>query len=86
MGDPPQYATRKNPKTGKLETYEIIRSNLDLEKSRKEFRDFITGNTQWFDDPMSEPVEKKLDQLDIDFDDQYADFLDSYSIGYKEGC
>jgi hypothetical protein len=79
MGDPPQYATRKNPKTGKLETYEVIKSGLDLEKSRKEFRDFVHGNVQWFDDPLSKPVEKAQDQVDLDFDDQYADFLGHYN-------
>jgi hypothetical protein len=70
-----QYATRKNPKTGKLETYEVNKQIVDLEASRKEFRDFIQGNTQWFDDPLSKPVE----QVDLDLDDQYADFLESYS-------
>lgn len=79
-GPPPIYGTRKNPKTGKTETYEIYGKNtIDLEKSRKEFRDFISGNTQWFDDPykapkVSEPVEI------VSEDDQYEDFYPN--IGY----
>jgi diacylglycerol kinase family enzyme len=78
MSNPPQYATRKNPTTGKLETYEVNKQAIDLEKSRKEFRDFIHGNTQWYDDPNTTVVEKK--PVDVDFeDDQYADFYNNYS-------
>ncbi len=85
MDESPRYGTRKNPKTGKLETYEIVSAAANLEKSRKELRDMIHGNVQWFDDPLSsKPVEKEKGQIDIDFDDQYADFLDTY--GYKENC
>lgn len=78
-GPPPTYGTRKNPKTGKIETYEINPSGIDLETSRKEFRDFITGNFQWHDDPYAAPKEK-LVEPDISFeDDQYADFYNNYS-------
>lgn len=78
---PPTYGTRKNPKTGKMETYEIYPSSVDLEQSRKEFRDFITGNYAWHDDPYSarESNPDLADAVDVILeDDQYTDFLHNY--------
>lgn len=77
---PPKYGTRINPKTGMKETYEIP-PPISLESSRKELRDVIHGNKQWFDDPYSTPpkkVEKEFNPDDLD--NQYADFYENYSL------
>lgn len=82
-GDPPVYGTRKNPQTGKIETYEITAKPVDLEKARKEFRDFISGNVQWHDAPYSarEPNPDLAREVDLILeDDQYVDFLDNYAV------
>lgn len=74
-------STRKNPKTGKLETYEVP-APPDLEASRKELRDFIHGNYQWYDDPYKAPPPppKKEEEVNMDdLDNQYADFYHNYS-------
>lgn len=72
----PRYGTRKNSKTGKIETYELP-TPIDIEISRKQFRDFLQGNYQWHDDPYAAPKEK-LAEPDISFeDDQYADFYNN---------
>ena len=64
QGPPPRYGTRKNPKTGKTETYEIP-PPVDLAKSRKELADVQHGG-EWFDDPLAKP---KTEQPAADFHD-----------------
>lgn len=49
------FATRVNPKTGMRETYEVEKSSVDLERTRKELRDMIHGNHQWHTDPYAAP-------------------------------
>lgn len=49
---PPRYGTRKNPKTGALETYQLP-DEIDLVQSRKELSDMLHGSG-WFDDPLTE--------------------------------
>jgi hypothetical protein len=61
---PPRYGTRKNPKTGKIETYELP-APVDLEKSRKGLRDVLHGG-DWFDEPLAKP---KTEQPAADFHD-----------------
>jgi hypothetical protein len=77
-----RYGTRRNPQTGKMETYELP-APLDLERSRKEFRDFIQGNIQWHTDPIYKEKEKVIEESHtIEYeDDQYADFLGNYVTG-----
>ena len=55
MTSPPRFGTRKNATTGKTETYELP-APIDLERSRKELRDMIHGNTQWHVDPNAAPI------------------------------
>jgi hypothetical protein len=62
---PPRVGTRINPQTGKRETYEAP-PPVDLERSRKELRDFLRGNYQWHDDPNAAPKPKPP----IDDDDE----------------
>ena len=50
---PPRYGTRKNPKTGAIETY-ALPDPVDLAKARKELADVLHGG-QWFDDPLAKP-------------------------------
>lgn len=76
------FGTRKNHKTGKLETYEL-QEPVDLESSRKELRDFIHGNYEWHEDPYSirEVNADLADAVDVMLeDDQYADFLHNYQF------
>lgn len=72
--DPPRTGVRKNPKTGQLETYELP-PPADLERSRKDLRDFIHGNYQWHDDPNAAPKptpEVSLEDLEDDQDPDWA--------------
>lgn len=57
QGPPPRYGTRKNPTTGKVETYEIP-PPVDLAKSRKGLADVLHGGG-WFEDPLSKPPTEK---------------------------
>lgn len=52
---PPRYGTRRNPKTGAMETYQVP-DPVDLEKARRELAEVLHGG-QWFDDPLAKPVE-----------------------------
>lgn len=52
---PPRYGTRKNPKTGAVETYELP-PEVDLAKSRKELADVLHGGG-WFEDPLAKKTE-----------------------------
>lgn len=51
---PPRYGTRKNPKTGAIETY-ALPDPVDLAKARKELADVLHGGG-WFDDPLARPA------------------------------
>lgn len=73
MSMPPRYGTRKNSTTGKTETYELP-TPLDIEVSRRQFRDFIQGNYQWHDDPYKAPKAVPMEDLE---DDQEIDFVTS---------
>lgn len=73
-----KFGIRKNPKTGMTETYELP-DPINLERSRKEFRDFIHGNIEWHDDPYAAPAEKPVEVDMDDLDNQYADFYNNYS-------
>ena len=55
QGPPPRTGVRKNPKTGKTETYELP-APVDLARSRKELADVLHGGG-WFDDPLAKPPE-----------------------------
>jgi hypothetical protein len=50
---PPRYGTRRNPKTGQLETYELP-ATVDLAKARKELGEVLHGGG-WLDDPLAKP-------------------------------
>lgn len=66
QGPPPRYGTRKNPKTGAVETYELP-PEVDLAKSRKELADVLHGGG-WFEDPLAkkpeEPSKEPKDAVD----------------------
>jgi hypothetical protein len=55
----PRTGTRRNPTTGQLETYDLPKP-VDLERTRKELRDFLYGNTQWHVDPNAAPPKPVL--------------------------
>lgn len=55
---PPRYGTRRNPKTGAMETYRLP-DPVDLEKERRELREVPHGGG-WFDDPLAKPPEPEL--------------------------
>lgn len=76
MSMPPRYGTRKNSKTGKIETYELP-TPIDIEISRKQFRDFLQGNYQWHDDPYTNvrSSTKKEEEENVTTDDQEVDFV-----------
>jgi hypothetical protein len=61
QGPPPRYGTRKNPKTGAMETYRLP-DPVDLEKARRELGEVLHGSG-WFDDPMSKPVPPEPDPV-----------------------
>jgi len=61
QGPPPRYGTRKNPKTGATETYELP-PPVDLEKARKGLADVLHGGG-WFDDPLAKPKEKPAEDF-----------------------
>lgn len=73
MSMPPRYGTRKNTKTGKTETFELP-TLVDIEISRRQFRDFIQGNYQWHDGPYKAPKVVPMEDLE---DDQEIDFVPS---------
>jgi hypothetical protein len=57
---PPRYGTRRNPKTGAMETYELP-PPPDLARSRKELADVLHGS-EWFDDPLARPKPEPEEQ------------------------
>lgn len=59
QGPPPRLGTRKNPKTGAVETYELP-PEVDLAKSRKELADVLHGGG-WFEDPLAKKPEVGVD-------------------------
>lgn len=46
--------TRIDPKTGRMETYDMP-PPADLERTRRELRDMLRGNTQFHTDPNAAP-------------------------------
>lgn len=67
---PNPISTRINPKTGMRETYEIPQTPKDsLEKFRKEVRDYISGNVQWFDDPYTSIKPKSVPESVVEAED-----------------
>lgn len=52
---PPRYGTRRNPKTGAMETYQLPEP-VNLEKARRELGEVLHGSG-WFDDPLAKPPE-----------------------------
>lgn len=52
---PPRYGTRRNPKTGAMETYRLP-DPVDLAKSRRELAEVLHGGG-WFEDPLAKPAE-----------------------------
>ena len=58
---PPRYGTRRNPRTGKIETY-VLPDPVDLAKARKELADVLHGGG-WFDDPLAAKPEPELPHL-----------------------
>lgn len=52
------------------ETYEIPQTPKDsLEKFRKEVRDYISGNVQWFDDPYTSIKPKSVPESVVEAED-----------------
>jgi len=72
----PRSGVRRNPKTGQLETYDLP-PPIDLERSRKELRDMIHGNTQWHVDPNAAPAPEQP-KLEDGEDDQDPDWVNIY--------